>query len=432
MKCWIGGALLKKSKMKYSNRLLPFTFLCGFILFLGNYAGVSAIYVGANESIVSIGKAVELAKPNDTIIVRKGIFRENGIQIDKPVTLIGESGAIIDCSNANTNGILVVSNNVTIDNLIIKNIGISYVSDNAAIKFQKTLNCKVSNITVENGFFGLYFAQSKYLSITNCRLIATRRTESNSGNGIHLWYCSNALIAENRVSNHRDGIYFEFVTNALIRGNECTKNLRYGLHFMFSDSCSYVDNFFAQNGAGVAVMYTKYVLMKNNRFENNWGPSSYGLLLKDIRDSYVYNNSFNRNTVGIFMEGSNRILFERNDFNRNGWALRITANCENNTFRKNNFINNTFEVVTNSMQSYNYFSFNYWSGYSGYDLNRDGIGDVPYIPITLFSIISESNPSILLLLRSFFVDILETAEKVFPSIVPKLLVDKSPSMRMLR
>jgi nitrous oxidase accessory protein len=388
--------------------------------------------VGPYEAIVSIKQAVELTKPNDTIIVRKSIFRESNIKIDKPVTLIGETGAIIDCNNANSNGFLVVSNNVTIENLTIKNIGISYVSDNAAIKFQKTFNCKVSNITVENGFFGIYFAQSKYFSITNCQLVATRRTESNSGNGIHLWYCSDALIAKNRVFNHRDGIYFEFVTNALIRNNECTNNLRYGLHFMFSDSCSYVDNLFAENGAGVAVMYTKNVLMKNNRFENNWGPSSYGLLLKDIRDSYVANNSFNRNTVGVFMEGSSRILFEHNDFNQNGWALRITANCENNTFRKNNFINNTFEVFTNSMQSFNYFSVNYWSGYSGYDLNKDGIGDVPYIPVTLFSIIAESNSSTLLLLRSFFVDILEAAEKVFPSIVPKLLVDKSPSMRIFR
>lgn len=432
MKYWIGGVLLKKSKMKYLNRLPSVALLGGFILFFGNYVGVSAIYVGPNESVVSIRQAVELAKPNDTIILRKSIFRESNIQIDKPITLIGESGAIIDCNNANSNGFLVVSNNVIIDKLIIRNIGVSYVSDNAAIKFEKTLNCKVSNITVENGFFGIYFAQSKYFSITNCRLVATRRTESNSGNGIHLWYSSNALIAENQVSNHRDGIYFEFVTNALIRNNECTNNLRYGLHFMFSDSCSYIHNFFAQNGAGVAVMYTKNVLMENNRFENNWGPSSYGLLLKDIRDSYVAGNSFNRNTVGIFMEGSNRILFERNDFSRNGWALRITANCENNTFQKNNFINNTFEVVTNSVQSFNYFSSNYWSGYSGYDLNRDGIGDVPHIPVTLFSIIAESNASTLLLLRSFFVDILEAAEKVFPSIVPKLLVDKSPSMRMFR
>lgn len=394
--------------------------------------GITAIYVGVGESIVSIQKAIEIAKPNDTIILRKGIFIENNIQICKPITLIGENEAVIDCNNANANGIFVTSNDVFIKNLIIRNIGISYVSDNSAIKFQKAYNCKVSDIIVENGFFGIYLAKSKNLSITNCRLIATRRIESNSGNGIHLWYCSNVFIAGNQVINHRDGIYFEFVKNALIQNNLCKNNLRYGLHFMFSDSCSYVGNVFSMNGAGVAVMYTKYVFMNKNHFEHNWGQSSYGLLLKDIRDSYVGYNNFYQNTIGVYLEGSNRILFEHNNFIQNGWAVRITANCEQNTFRKNNFISNTFEVITNSVQNFNYFYMNYWSGYSGYDLNKDGIGDVPHVPVTLFSIIAESNVLSLVLLRSFFVDILETAEKIFPSIVPKLIVDKYPLIRIIQ
>ena len=41
-----------------------------------------------------------------------------------------------------------------------------------------------------------------------------------------------------------------------------------------------------------AVMYTKDVKMFNNTFEQNWGDSAYGLLLKDISDSYIFNNKF--------------------------------------------------------------------------------------------------------------------------------------------
>ncbi len=422
---------LKKLRMKFLNRFRFISILLVLIFFLNSSIYIlPASIVSSQGDLISIKQAIELSKPYDTIIIKVGMYRESNILVDKPLTIIGEVGATVDCANSNSNGFLIVSNNVTIENLKIQNIGISYVSDNAAIKFQKTKHCKVSKVTVENGFFGIYFAQSSYFSILDCKLQATRRTESNSGNGIHLWYCSNALIANNIVVNHRDGIYLEFVKNALIKNNKCSSNLRYGLHFMFSDSCSYTHNIFSHNGAGVAVMYTKNVLMVENQFENNWGPSSYGLLLKDIRDSYISGNNFEKNTVGIFMEGSNRILFENNNFFRNGWALRITANCEENTFRKNNFVSNTFEVVTNSMQNRSYFFMNYWSGYSGYDLNKDGIGDVPYIPVTLFSIIAESNQASLLLLRSFFVELLEASEKVFPSIVPKLLVDNSPSMRI--
>ncbi|MFN3269945.1 MAG: nitrous oxide reductase family maturation protein NosD, partial [Candidatus Kapaibacteriota bacterium] len=68
----------------------------------------------------------------------------------------------------------------------------------------------------------------------------------------------------------------------------------------------------------------------------------------------------------------------------------------------------------------------------GYDLNKDGIGDVPYIPVSLFTIIVQSNNYAVLLFRSFFVDIFEIAEKIFPSIVPKYLVDRKPSMRQFK
>ena len=38
------------------------------------------------------------------------------------------------------------------------------------------------------------------------------------------------------------------------------------------------------------------------------------------------------------------------------------------------------------------FKSNYWSEYTGYDLDRDGIGDVPYRPVKLFSYIANRTP----------------------------------------
>ncbi|MFN8165932.1 MAG: hypothetical protein U0X76_07130 [Bacteroidia bacterium] len=50
-------------------------------------------------------------------------------------------------------------------------------------------------------------------------------------------------------------------------------------------------------------MFTHGVRMYNNTFELNWGDAAYGLLLKEISDSYIQGNHFNRNTTGIYMEG---------------------------------------------------------------------------------------------------------------------------------
>lgn len=422
--------LSKKQKKSICIKIL---LLLLFVSIANDASYASILVVDKYGKINSISDAIAIAQDYDTVFIRTGVYYEKNIFIWKPLTILGEGGAIVDCRSEDGFGFLVKTKNFTIKNLTIKNIGISYIKDNAAIKFDSSENVLVENIVVENGFFSIYFSRSRNFTIRNCKLIGqANRTESNSGNGIHLWYCNNALIEGNQVRLQRDGIYFEFVKNSLIQNNICENNLRYGLHFMFSDSCSYRNNAFRQNGAGVAVMYTNRVYMVENIFENNWGPSSYGLLLKDIKRSYVSRNNFLNNTVGIYMEGTDQTLFEKNNFYKNGWALRITGNCEDNTFRYNNFIANTFEVATNSSQNRNIFDRNYWSGYSGYDLNKDGIGDVPYIPVSLFTVIAQSNNYAVLLFRSFFVDILEIAEKIFPSIVPKYLVDHKPAMRQFK
>jgi nitrous oxidase accessory protein len=236
-------------------------------------------------------------------------------------------------------------------------------------------------------------------------------------------------VENNRVRGQRDGIYLEHVTGTTIRGNTAHGNLRYGLHFMFSSGNSYVGNTFRNNGAGVAVMYAKDVLIEGNRFEDNWGATAYGLLLKDISDTRIVGNHFVGNTVALSSEGSMRVHVANNRFVRNGWAARVMANSQENRFEGNDFIDNSFDVTTNSRHNFNVFEGNYWSRYSGYDLNGDGIGDVAFRPVRLFSLLVERTPLALVLLRSVFIDLLDIAERVAPVLTPQTLVDERPRMQ---
>ena len=179
-------------------------------------------------------------------------------------------------------------------------------------------------------------------------------------------------------------------------------------------------------------MYSKKVKMENNHFEQNWGPSAYGILLKDISDSYILHNTFFRNTVGIHLEGTSRIIIEKNTFNSNGWALKVQASCEENNFHHNNFTGNSFDVGTNGSISLNNFYNNYWDKYEGYDINKDGIGDIPYHPVSMYSMIVEQNPYALMLFRSFTVQLLDKAEKAIPSLTPENLLDNSPLMKSIK
>ena len=200
---------------------------------------------------------------------------------------------------------------------------------------------------------------------------------------------------------------------------------------MFSNDDTYLGNSFRNNGAGVAVMYSRKVRMQGNYFVQNWGPSSYGLLLKEISDSYINHNMFLKNTVAIHLEGTSRMEVSRNVFKENGWALKVQASCENNTFHHNNFFGNSFDVATNGSISLNEFASNYWDKYEGYDINKDGIGDVPYHPVSMYSMIVEQNPYALMLFRSFTVQLLDKAEKAIPSLTPESLLDSTPLLKPL-
>jgi nitrous oxidase accessory protein len=249
------------------------------------------------------------------------------------------------------------------------------------------------------------------------------------GNGIQLWRSREVVIEGNRIEGHRDGIYFEFSTAAVVRGNTVTGNQRYGLHFMRSDSCSYERNAFAGNGAGAAVMYSRWVAMRENRFERNWGSAAYGLLLKEISDGEIRDNRFLQNTVALYLDDSNRNTIAGNRFENNGWGVRLLASASDNRFEGNSFRANAFDVVTNSRSSHSTFRANWWDRYRGYDLDRDGHGDVPFRPVRLFGLIVEHTSPALLLLRSPFVDLLDTAERILPMLTPETLADPAPLMR---
>ena len=376
----------------------------------------------------SIQAAVDKASDRDTLLLSPGLYKENEIVIRKPLTILGESHPVIDGQDKG-NIFIVAGENIHFRGLKIINTGKSNMDDSAGIKFFDSKNCSVENILLENTFFGLHFSNSSNLTIRNNQLISKAEREYHTGNGIHLWKCKDSLIEKNYVKGHRDGIYLEFVTNTVSQENLIEENKRYGLHFMFSHDNSYIKNTFKHNGAGVAVMYTRNVLMKENIFEENEGASSYGILLKDISDSEVIGNIFRKNTIGIYMEGSSRTMFKNNSFNNNGWALKLMASNDDNTFYANNFFANTFDISTNGNLVLNKLEENYWDKYEGYDLDKNKIGDIPYRPINLFSVIVEKIPSAVILWRSFLVTLLDRMEKVIPSITPENMIDNSPKMK---
>lgn len=375
--------------------------------------------------------AINNAHNGDTLLLQNGIYKEHDLVIQKKIVVTGNLNCIIDCENK-FQAFIIQSDFAVINGIEIRNIGRSSITDMAGIRVVNANFVTISNNRFTNNTYGIYLQNASQCSMLNNTISSDLKDEVNGGNGIHAWKSDHLLVKGNSVSGHRDGIYFEFVTESHIVSNNSFNNARYGLHFMFSHNDTYSLNTFKDNGAGVAVMYSRGVIMQGNNFLHNWGDASYGLLLKEITDSKIDHNQFIKNTVGIHMEGTTRVDVKQNLFQDNGWALRVQASCSGSNFIGNNFISNSFDIATNGTLMLNVFDRNFWDKYDGYDLNRNSIGDVPYYPVSVYSVISEKIPSAMILYHSFLTDIIEKVEKVMPTMIPDKLKDDNPIMKKLK
>jgi nitrous oxidase accessory protein len=394
----------------------------------GGFVFARSITVTSSLSSEEINKVFERCSAGDTVIFRKGHYLVNNLMILKSLVLRGENFPELDGNNQ-FQIMSIGANNVYVDGFRFTNTGRSDMNEISAIKILNARNVTVTNNILENVFFGVYCQAASHCTVSNNKIKSIAVSELESGNGIHCWKSDSMYITGNTISGQRDGIYFEFVTHTTIEKNISSGNLRYGLHFMFSHDNLYSNNTFSNNGAGVAVMFSHRVTMTGNIFSENKDAGSYGILLKEISDSYIAGNRFSKNTVGVYMEGTSRIRVEKNSFESNGWGFRIQSSCSDITVEKNKFVANTFDVATNGTLVLNTFSNNYWDKYEGYDLNKDGIGDVPYRPVSLYSMVAEDMPYSIMLYRSFMVMLLERSEKAIPGITPIDLKDDSPLMK---
>lgn len=389
------------------------------------------IVVRAGSSVPTLAAALLRATPGATIVVTAGTYKGPTIVVTVPrLTIIGEGWPTFD-GEGERELLVIRADSVTVRGLTFANTGVSQMQDRSAVRVIDASGCLIDGNRFRDALFAIYLQRSNGCEVRGNDIQAAGREETRNGNGVHLWYSPDTRVIDNTIRGQRDGIYFEFSDGSLAQGNVSEGNRRYGLHFMFSDSCRYERNTFKGNGAGVAVMYSKHIVMDGNGFLDATGSGAYGLLLKEITDGVLVRNRFEGNSTGLLMEGASRLSIRDNDFRRNGWAVRLMADAEDSHFTGNLFVGNAFDVATNSRTLRSDFEGNWWDAYRGYDLDRDGSGDVPFRPVRFFALVVERHPEALMMLRSPVVALLDVAERVFPVLTPAL-ADSRPLMRAPR
>jgi len=377
----------------------------------------------------SIPAAIREANPGDTVHITAGVYPGN-LLLDKRITLEGEGTAVVH-GDGYGSVITVTADGCVIRGLILEHSGPMLVSEDSGILLKSNHN-RIEHNQLRDVLFGIYLFHSED-NIVADNFICGRPwlDPGERGSGIHIWNSLGNTILRNVITLARDGMYLQNSSRRLIVGNR-VYDLRYGLHYMFSDDNRFEENRFYDNVAGAAIMYSHRIQFRRNAFVRNRGFSSFGILFQDSSDCLAEENTIVDNAVGIFMEALRDSVFRRNILGANDLAMQIFSSATGDTFRDNNFAANLSPIEVIGRRTDVRWDGNYWSDYSGYDLNSDGIGDVPHRIQNVFQHLEGNYPRVRIYLFSPAAQALAASERAFPVIERSREFDHAPLMHPVR
>ena len=376
---------------------------------------------------------IDAARPGDTVFVPPGII-SGDFRLTKRMVLKGEPGAVLRGSGRGT-CLTVTADSCVITDLVVEHTGRDLTREDAAILLESDHNV-LSNLTVRDALFGIYLLESHHNQIIRNSIIGCPDLElGQRGDGIHIWNSDYNTFIQNSITGTRDGFYFQYANHTHTEGNRVF-NLRYGLHYMYADTNEFIGNTFYDNVAGAAIMYSTDIRFRHNVFVDNRGYASYGLLFQDCHEVVADSNVISDNVVGMFFEAATDNVFRHNVIARNDVALKIFQSSDKNVFTENNFIDNINALVIVGKRTGSDWSLdgrgNFWSGYDGYDLDVDGIGDGPARIQNVFEYLEGKVPNMRVYLYSPASQALASATQAFPIVEINREEDPFPLLKPIR
>jgi len=378
------------------------------------------------------------AVDGDTLLLAPGIH-PGPLVVTRRVALIGAPGAVVD-GGGRGSIITVLAAGVRIERLALKRSGDRFEDLDAGVRLSSP-GARLAGLRIEDVRYGIAAERSDDLDVEDCSLAgrvvpsveAAPEMDVAAGNGIHVWYSRGARIRRSEIRRFMDGIYLSFADSIRIEGCGSSGNGRYGLHTMYCQDNRIASNRFTGNIAGCAIMFSNHLELARNDFMHNRGPRTYGILLRDCSDGFFHENRLVDNTIAVFMDGSNRNRIHGNLVQDDGWGVILFSSCDGNEFAGNDFVNIDYPVALDMRRTDNRFDDgahgNYWSASAPYDLNADGIGDVPYGPVSAFAFLSKQYPDLAIFGESPAAAALSLAERTIPALRPSEAVDHYPLVR---
>ncbi|RVP83810.1 nitrous oxide reductase family maturation protein NosD [Sinorhizobium meliloti] len=433
-------------------------------------AALAAVIVACPVSAATIRKSadglplqpvLDRASPGDVIVLQGE--HQGPVTIDKTLTLEGEPGALV-MGNGKGSVITVKAPQSIVRGLEVRGSGKDlYGMDSGIFVAQTASGARVEKNTIIGNLVGIHLHGARDSWALGNRIIGLREGRiSEAGDGISVWNAPGARVVDNDVSYGRDGIFSKTSKRNVFRGNRF-RELRFAVHYMYTNDSEISDNVSTGNAVGYAIMYSDRLKIKGNRSD---GDRDHGLLLNYANNSRITGNIVvgrlqpadrwlkarssghgvpktdeENQTAGadrrlgpkkcVFIYNANKNRFRDNVFEGCAIGIHFTAGSEGNLISSNSFINNRNQVKYVGTRHLDWSSEgqgNYWSDNPAFDLDGDGIGDNPYRPNDLIDKVLWTSPQAKLLTTSPAVQVIRWAQAQFPAILPGGVVDSRPLM----
>ena len=429
---------------------------------------------GSATASIDIQALVDEAPPHSTVLVPAGAYRTN-LVVDKPLTLVAQGDVYLD-GGGQGSVVTISADDVTMRGFSVASTG-GQLEDAAAIKI-----IEADGVTIEDNVLADFFHGISGLSATNLRIAdntitgagqvstgashfagADDGTEQSpgdedalaaaaddnerafgaemagprgQGDAIYLWNSEAVTIADNTIGRVRDGVYLAFASDVLIDSNDVGSS-RYAFHSMFGGPVTVFGNEVSDNLAGLVFMYTEDVLAGRNLItDQRSAATGFGIVLKDVEGVRLAENVIARNRVGMLAEGTRaradtEATVVRNRFDSNDMAVSLYPSADMG-FGANTFEDNLTDVHAEDrgVARQNDWAFegtgNRWSGYAGYDLDGDGVGDIPHDASGALQIILTEVPALQLYRGSPALHALDSAQELWEADRAVLVHDPAP------
>ncbi len=403
-------------------------------------ASVSSSISICADSTSSLQQALKAIYAGGEINLEPGKY-QGSFSIDKAVTLIGQEGVVFDAQGTGS-ALIVNASRVTIEKVTITNWGADLYEKDAAINVKPNADYVniIGNRLIGAGF-GVYANGVNHITIENNQIIGDEKAYLlDRGDGVHLLKVDYPVVHANKIHYVRDGVYLESGVASQVTDNQVYQ-AQYGLHYMYTKQDKAENNQANRVTGGYALMSSESIHLAHNRVVR---AQEFGVLLNLTKNANIESNQISSTVMlggvegdlfsqgkGIFAYGARDNQISNNYIANNEIGIAMALGGEGNQVFRNQFIDNTTQVryvgdkrVEWSFQGQG----NYWSDYSGWDLDGDSVGDSHHLPNDRLDRLFWLYPEAMFLMESPVVKLLKWLDNQVQKEIAIGVVDSFPMM----